>query len=168
MSSSIDGSPWLKRTVEVQLIRRCGTAAIDGFDRRRSLIFGATVARRKRTELSISPGAVGVELMAVRRFGRRQHATASVRAARGRARWKAEHRRGDRWIVRSKGAAASLRSSTVHGLFQDDLPLVEIVSRRWKPRWPRSARRPARRQARALPVHWQPGPGQERVARLRP
>jgi hypothetical protein len=92
MRSSDDGSPLLKRTAEVQLIRRCGTALIGGSGRRRSLTFGATAARRKRTALSISPGAVGVELMVVCRFGRRQHAAASVRALRWRACYKAEHR----------------------------------------------------------------------------
>jgi hypothetical protein len=44
-----------------------------------------SVARRRRTELSISPGSVGVELTVVCRFGRRQHAAASARGHRGRA-----------------------------------------------------------------------------------
>jgi hypothetical protein len=72
MSSFVDGSPWLKRTVEVQLIHRCGMAAIDGSDRQTSLTFGAIAAWRRRTGSSNSLGAVGAGLMEACPPGRRE------------------------------------------------------------------------------------------------
>jgi hypothetical protein len=82
MSSFVDGSRYRRKTVEVCLTRQCGMAAIDGSDRRMSSIFGDIAARMRKRELSTSLGAVGVRLMGVCRFGRRNAMTLSAQKLR--------------------------------------------------------------------------------------
>jgi hypothetical protein len=77
MERFADGSPFLRRIVVTRATRLCGTAALDGSDRRTSSICGAIAARRSRTGLSISPGANGVGLKAACLRGRHRRASAN-------------------------------------------------------------------------------------------